>query len=403
MQNIHFVRELILDQKQKVVGYRLTWHKSAVDDSQVNEANMLYLAGFIAEQLNDEDEGWLMGDKLLFLDAVPALLSSDVLQNLPPKSIVLMLSMEDMKDANTVALVQTLRAQGFGICVRADQSTAQQIKTVADITYVEVAFSESDVAAQAKNYFSLKPASARMVGRPVADWKEFDECTALGMDAFIGDLYLTPRPGAQATGLNPSQVIILKLMEMIQKNDDIQKIEAVLKRDPAISYKLLRFINSAAFGLGREIQSLRQALSLLGYAPLYRWLSMLLATASTSGYSPVLMETAIIRGRFAELLGQNTLPKSDADNLFITGMFSLLDRLLGISIPEVLATIPLPKSIEEALLNRSGMYGPYLALAEACELNTENIEPLAVSLDLSFDIVNMAHISALEWAQNLGM
>ncbi len=200
-----------------------------------------------------------------------------------------------------------------------------------------------------------------------------------------------------------AQTIILKLMEMIQKNEDIAQIEAVLKRDAAVSYKLLRFINSAAFGLGREIHSLRQALALLGYAPLYRWLTMLLATASTSGYSPVLMETAIIRGRFAELLGQGTLPKSDADNLFITGMFSLLDKSLGMTIPEVLETIPLAKPIQDALLTRTGIYGPYLALAEACELNLPQVATIAASIQMSPAAVNMAHMSALEWAQNLGL
>ncbi|MFX9984437.1 hypothetical protein ABTP60_18640, partial [Acinetobacter baumannii] len=94
----------------------------------------------------------------------------------------------------------------------------------------------------------------------------------------------------------------------------------------------------AGFGAGREVQSLRQAISLLGYAPLYRWLVLLLATASSSGYSPVLMETAVVRGRLAELLGQKYLGKGEAENLFVAGMFSLLDRLLGLSMQQVLET-----------------------------------------------------------------
>ncbi|MFD2272983.1 HDOD domain-containing protein [Undibacterium arcticum] len=87
----------------------------------------------------------------------------------------------------------------------------------------------------------------------------------------------------------------------------------MLKRDATLSYRLLRYINSAGFGLGREIQSLRQALAMLGYQPLYRWLSLLLATASTTGYSPVLLETAVIRGRLTELLGQAFLPRGEAE------------------------------------------------------------------------------------------
>ena len=190
-------------------------------------------------------------------------------------------------------------------------------------------------------------------------------------------------------------------MRMVTANEDILKIEGVLKCDPALSYKLLRFINSAGFGSGREIQSLRQAISLLGYAPLYRWLTLLLATASTSGYSPVLMETAVVRGRLAELLGARFLPKGEGENLFVAGMFSLLDRLLGLPMKEVLDTILLPDEVVRALLTRGGMYGPYLALAEACELNSHLVASLAKSLGISPLEVNKAHLSALAWAQNV--
>jgi EAL and modified HD-GYP domain-containing signal transduction protein len=203
--------------------------------------------------------------------------------------------------------------------------------------------------------------------------------------------------------MNPAQTIILQLMQMVQNNEDVPKIEAVLKRDPALIYKLLRFINSAGFGAGRQIESLRQAISMLGYAPLYRWLVLLLATASTSGYSPVLMETAVVRARLCELLGQKFLPRSEGEYLFVAGMFSLLDRLLGLPMQEVLDTVQLPEQVVQALLGRDGTYGPYLALAEACELNSNLVGSLAASLDISPSEVNKAHLSALAWAQNVAV
>jgi EAL and modified HD-GYP domain-containing signal transduction protein len=140
---------------------------------------------------------------------------------------------------------------------------------------------------------------------------------------------------------------------------------------------------------------------MLGYAPLYRWLVLLLATASTSGYSPVLMETAVVRARLCELLGQTHLPRGEGEHLFVAGMFSLLDRLLGLPMNEVLDTIQLPEQVVRALLGREGAYGPYLALAEACELNSDLVASLAASLDISPDDVNKAHLSALAWAQNV--
>ncbi len=259
-----------------------------------------------------------------------------------------------------------------------------------------------DVAAQAKMYAALKHSSVRMVGRPVSTWEDYDACAALGLDAFIGKLHLTPRPSTNKKGINSAQGTILQLMDLVNKNEDIKKIEDVLKRDPTITYKLLQFINSASFGLRREVDSIRQAVVLMGYTPLYRWLALLLATASTSGYSPVLMETAIIRGRLTELLGTPHMAKGAADNLFVAGMFSLLDRLLGVSMEEVLKTIQLPKPVTEALLERSGEIGQYLALAEACELNSMLVGSLCTSLSITPLELNVAHLSALAWSQNLG-
>ena len=398
-QTNFIVREPLLDPKQRVIGYELSWHQDA--QHTITDSDLEGLVGFVAEHVNDDDAGWLLKDKILFLDAVPRMLSTDALFSMPPERTVLTLKAADLEDADTLAAAQGLRAGGVGISVR-DGDLAHLGKNLGlSASYIEVRFSGADVAAQARTYAAVRQASVRMVGRPVTTWEDFDACAALGLDAFVGKLHLTPRPGNPVKGMNPAQTIILQLMTMVKNNEDIPKIEDVLKRDPALSYKLLRFINSAGFGAAREIQSLRQAISLLGYAPLYRWLTLLLATASTSGYSPVLMETAVIRGRLAELLGAKALGRGEGENLFVAGMFSLLDRLLGLSMREVLDTIQLPDEVVRALLTRGGKYGPYLALAEACELNSNLVASLANSLKITPLEVNKAHLSALAWAQNV--
>jgi EAL and modified HD-GYP domain-containing signal transduction protein len=394
------VREPLLDPKQRVLGYELSWqqHKGQVVTGDDLEA----LVAFVAQQVHHEEYGWLLKDKILFLDAVPQMLSLDALYALPVEKTVLTLRAQEFAQPDTVAAAQGLRAGGLGISIRG-ADVARLPKNLSQVcSHVEVPFTDADVAAQARTYAALKQANVAMVGRPVTTWNDFDACAGLGLDAFVGKLHLTPRPGsAPVKGMNPAQAIILQLMQMVQQNEDIPKIENVLKRDPALSYKLLRFINSAGFGATREIQSLRQAIAMLGYAPLYRWLTLLLATASTSGYSPVLMETAVVRGRLAELLGQKALPRGEGENLFVTGMFSLLDRLLGLPMKDVLDTIQLPEEVVRALLTRGGMYGPYLALAEACELNSQLVESLAASLSITPEEVNKAHLSALAWAQSL--
>ncbi|MFP5394207.1 MAG: EAL and HDOD domain-containing protein, partial [Gammaproteobacteria bacterium] len=316
------VREPLLDPKQRVIGYELSWQHH--NNQVITPENLESLVSFVAENVNDEEHGWLLRDKVLFLEAVPAMLSRDALFNMPPERTVLTLKANDLTDPRTLTTAQALRAGGMGISIR--DSEMSQLGRNLNITasYVEVRFTGADVAAQARTYAAGKQAGVRMVGRPVNSWADFDACAALGLDAFVGKLHLTPRPGTAVKGMNPAQTIILQLMQMVQANEDIPKIESVLKRDPALSYKLLRFINSAGFGATREIQSLRQAIAMLGYAPLYRWLTLLLASASTSGYSPVLMETAVVRGRLAELLGNAVLAQILRDLVSRSSLITLM-------------------------------------------------------------------------------
>ncbi|MEC5218185.1 c-di-GMP-related signal transduction protein [Actimicrobium sp. GrIS 1.19] len=402
MQDVNFIlREPLLDPTLRVLGYELTWQGEDGYVSQPSEIDLQAMAAFVGERFTHPEQGYQMDGTLIFLGATPETLRSGVLDGLSPKGTVLTIERADLGDASAIDDIKAARAAGFGVLLR-DVDLANQDKALLPlVSHIETRFGGADFAAQAKLYATIKHSSVRMISRGVQSWQAFEACATLGMDAFVGNLYLTVRPGVTSKGLNAAQTMILQLMDMVRKNADVRQLEGVLKRDAALSYKLLRYINSAGFGLGTEIQSLRHAVTMLGYSPLYRWLSVLLATASSGAQSPVLMQTAIVRGRFAELLGQSFLPKSEAENLFVAGMFSLLDRLLGIPMEEVLDNIQLSEPVAQALLSREGIFGPFLALAEACEKDNGAAGPLAESLFISASQVNEAHMAALVWAQSL--
>jgi c-di-GMP-related signal transduction protein len=155
----------------------------------------------------------------------------------------------------------------------------------------------------------------------------------------------------------------VRVLNLVRQNGEIRDIEAALKHDVAMSYKLLRYINSAGFGLSCEIQSFRHAVNMLGYDKLNRWLSLLLATASKDPMAPALMYTALLRGRLMELLAAGLVDPAEYDNLFITGAFSLLDTLLGVGMEQALDAMRLPDPICDALLGNGGRYQPFLELA----------------------------------------
>lgn len=399
MQDENFiVRQPLLNAQERALGYELSWQgKDAPDEL---DAKILMLV--VGEQTSASGGDFLLGDQLLFLTAPLALLRTADLSRLPSREVVFALNASDLPSSDGYDALKALRNQDFGLSLRGADIATVDKNLLPQFTHIEISIRAGDFDAQVQFYRSQNlPSAIRLVARDVTTWEQFDRCASLGMDVFAGALHLTKRPDARSRELNPAQAMIIQLMDMVTKGVDLKQLEGVLKRDPALSYKLLRYINSAGFGLGCEVQSLRHAVTLLGYSPLYRWLALLLATATTTGYSPVLMQSAVIRGRFAELLGQTFLPKNEAENLFVAGMFSLLDKLLGVSMEDVLSKILLSETVTEALLSRQGMYGPFLALAEACEFGDSDVESMATNLCISPLQVNKAHLAALGWVQGL--
>jgi len=402
MQQEHFiVREPLLNAEQRVLGYELYWQHVNAARRNPSPAEIVALAQFVSDQLNNTESGALLGDQTTFIEATPELLEHPVFSSLPPKGTVFALRGADVANEAAIAAIRAMREKGYGISLRDANLTSVDRNLLPHISHFELQVGAADFVPQVQHYRGLAMPSLRLVARNVNSWQSYDVCAQLGMYAFVGHLHLTPRPGNHSKELNPAQAMILQLMDMVRRNEDVKQLEGVLKRDAALSYKLLRYINSAGFGLGCEIQSLKHAVTMLGYSPLYRWLALLLATATTTGYSPVLMQTAVIRGRFSELLGSTFLPRNEAENLFVAGMFSLLDKLLGVPMEDVLEKIQLSESVTQALLSREGIYGPFLALAEACELNSASVDSMAMSLCISAKQVNQSQMAALAWAQSL--
>ena len=388
------VRTALLDPARKVVAHEVRWQRAGATSADV-------LLSLLASALNDEEKGWLMADGHLIVPLAPSALALLDDTALPPKSVTIAIAAEALVGASGVAMAEDVRRRGFGLALLNADGLDIDPALFAHATQLQLDGAAPELPARLKRVIQQRRAGARIALCNIGAWAHYETCAKAGLDVYAQKLLSAPAPAQAARGLNPAQAVILQLMNLVTRNADIREIESVMKRDPAISYKLFRYINSVGFGLGTEIHSIRHAVTMLGYSTLYRWLALLLATASNSDYAAPLMKTAIIRGRFAELLGASLLPKNEAENLFVAGMFSVLDRLLGQTMEEVLTQIPLSEALCEALLSRSGIYGPFLALAESCEQADGNSAALADALFLSDDSVNRAHLAALAWTQNL--
>ncbi|MDR3395875.1 MAG: HDOD domain-containing protein, partial [Parasulfuritortus sp.] len=179
--------------------------------------------------------------------------------------------------------------------------------------------------------------------------------------------------------------------------------EAGFKRNAALTYRLLRYINSPANGLDQPMASIGHALMWLGHEPLYRWLSLLLfSSGQQDGRDQALLRNALVRARFMENLGRERLDRSQRGGLFIVGILSHLDVLLDRPMAEALAPLRLSEAMTDALLELKGLYAPYLKLAMACErFDQEAVEQVVDGSGLTAAEVNLAHVNALIWAETL--
>lgn len=215
---------------------------------------------------------------------------------------------------------------------------------------------------------------------------------------FDGMSPLDSPPLVAKPSINPAHATVLELIGAVQQEADPQVIEALFKKDVTLSFKLLRYINSPFFGLNRRVESVRHACTIIGYQQLFKWLSLLAATAG-GGASPALTQSAMIRARLMELLGAKVMDKRDQDHLFITGMFSLLDRIMQVPLENLLERANLPDAVTDALLKGEGKYTHILALAKAYEGT-----PLPEDgnfADIDIKAANLAHLEAIEWAAGI--
>jgi EAL and modified HD-GYP domain-containing signal transduction protein len=172
------------------------------------------------------------------------------------------------------------------------------------------------------------------------------------------------KPGGK--GATDLQVMI-DLVRQIDEEASVDQLEATLKRDPALAFKLMRYMNSAAFGMTVEISSFRHAIMLLGHQRLKRWVALLLATGSKDPNLRPVMFAAVRRGMLMEELARPIDDPEMRNELFICGVFSLLDRMFNEPFAELFKTVPVAERISMALISGQGPYAPYCRLLEAIE------------------------------------
>jgi EAL and modified HD-GYP domain-containing signal transduction protein len=310
-------------------------------------------------------------DCVLLLDSC-AMLSPALLEQLPIDRVVLSIAAAALADAGELAQLAMLHARGYRILL--DGALPAGVVVPAPIHSVSM-----DCSAGAPAPGSLPGPFAPHLARFVGTGMRQEQCAAAGFTWFSGDYPMFPQPSEEPDD-GTSRRRLLALLGLLGRDADTWELEALLKQDPALCFHLLKLVNSAAFALSTPIASFNQAISILGRRQMQRWLQLLLyARPEPDALPNLLLPMAARRGAQLEMLCKNAGGDRDAQDIaFMTGVFSLLDRLFAMPMAEVVRSLPLPAEVCEALLHRSGRLGRLLHFVE---ISPTSLETTAIGPD----------------------
>jgi len=395
-------RQAIVDESRAVYGYELFDRSTASHThTAASDAALLFNA------LSYAGTEALVGKKTVFINCTHDSLAGGHLELIHPEKVVLEVPplAEDATPEEIegrVPSLQALRTRGFRLAL--DQHALRRAYTswlpLASFIKLDMQAFRPEMAAPLVK-FANTYGKATLVAEKVETSEQYELMRNLGVKLFQGYWFAKPAL-VKATTIRPSQSTIIQLINLVRKQASTAEIEDLLKKDPTLSFNLLRFINSSGFGLSCEITSFRHAVMILGLKKLFRWAALLMTTSRTDGAPPAVGQTAVVRGRLMELLAAELLPPEECDNAFVVGVFSLLDTMLGVPLDKALESVALPEPVMDALLRGTGVFAPFLELTKACESGDEVVFARAANaLHLSNRQVNWAHLQALTWAESM--
>lgn len=348
----------LIDKKRKAIGTRLTMLSTKPQERMP--------IGRVLESLNAI---WPDTRTPILVAPLDANLDESALEWDAPKNAILEIPTVMLRDPDVQGIAQRLFRDGKRLALRGRPEVPLPPALLSCFEYSLIHVSE-DRRRNADGSPIAAPANVTrrvpFIITGVQTVAEIDSAFEHGAAASVG-WPLDDALHRQSRPLQPGQAVVLELLRLVRDDAELSKIDATLKRDPALAFKLLRLVNSAAFGLPVQITSFQHAVMMLGYKKMMRWLSLLLATASKDSNTFPLMHASIRRGLFLEYIGASDSEAELRDELFITGAFSLLDRITGAPFEQLFELISLSENVVDAIVHRKGPYATYLALIESIE------------------------------------
>jgi EAL and modified HD-GYP domain-containing signal transduction protein len=393
MSTYYIHKEPVLDKKRSLFGNEFSFRKRA---SSGNGAKWPALSvdedvvGAISSEGGFES---LIGNKPAFLNLSAAAMKGDMLAFLPRDS-VFQVPEREASNKEVLPNIAMLKKRGYRISV--DYTPSERgilpLHKIADFVRINSAFFSADQAA------SFKKLPARLIAASVEDGENFARFRDLGFELFQGPFFMESS-GNGSPSISSTQRVLMQLYNDLRANQDVGVIERIFKNEPKLAYGLLQLMNSAFFRVDRKVASIGDAIALLGYENLEKWVVLLLFTVDRDAQSHPLIEKALTRARLMESLALKTGARVLAERAFITGMLSFMNVFFNMKSDEVTEKLSLVQEIEDALTRKEGVLGMLLALAEKADRQEyDSMEEETGALKLSTEDVLWAETNAvMDW------
>lgn len=386
-------RQPILDADEQTVGYELLYRAAAESFARISDSDTA--ARSVLEQVLVLGCRELSGGNRLFVNCSGEVLAREYISVFPPSDIVVEILESVEPTPAVMAACQELKRAGFTIALDDFVPNAKNLPLLPYADIIKVDFRNTDERARA-NIVDKYCKQAIPLAEKVETRSEYKSAVKMGFKLFQGYFFCEPVLLVNRH-LSPSKLNYLRLMEQTARTEvDFRQVEDIIKSDPALCYRMLRYLNSYAFCLRTTITSIRHALTLLGEHQVRRWIAVACVTAAADDSSPAQLSSALMRARLGELLAPKTGCRGY--ELFLLGLFSMMDTILGIPLEQLLTKIKVPQETQDALMGKSNRLRDILDLIVAYDRgNWDKTRTLCAKLHVEQEILANDYIQALQW------
>ncbi|MEA3286993.1 MAG: HDOD domain-containing protein [Candidatus Marinimicrobia bacterium] len=394
-------RQPILDQNGVTFGYELLYRGDvdhAFDSLHEDEAT----SHVINNSFYNTEFGSLTSGKKSFINFTTQLILDEMWRVLPKQQVVIEFLENIKPTAEIITAAEMIKSQGYTLALD-DFEYAPELEPLielADIIKVDFTISDMHTVEQlAKTYL---PQGKILLAEKVETLKEFKASRDWGYTLFQGYFFAEPEI-IESEQIPESKASKLQLMQKIHKQDiDFGELVDVLKTDPSLTMKLLKYINSVSMGIRHEITNLRQALALIGLVNFKKWATVLTMASISDDKPKELMKLSLLRGRFCEILSEELGLEDQSSEYFLTGIFSLMDAAFNKPMETIVADLPLSDEIIDTLLGNETKIQNVLKLSQLLETDGEIDDQLRllnnkISQSKLFD----ANRDAITWADEI--